>query len=118
MASRDYYDWVHEAMDLYAMDYRDAQAFWRDVQDETGERPTFDDLYDPGYIEDDEGEYLEEPTGEYDDAAIAADRAEFEDYDTGAYDEAEEWLEDYMDLDDWFDEGDEVEVTAVYEEGK
>lgn len=109
MAYQDYYDWVHEAQDLYGMDYRDAQELWRTVADETGERPTFDSLYDPEYDDvDDVAEEIMEP-----------DRDDFADWDVGDYDEVElvDGYDEFWDL-EWFDPGDEIEVTAELKYGE
>ena len=112
MALRDYYDWVHEAQDLYGMTYRDAQALWQDVSEEIGDRPTFDSLYDPTYDVVD----VEDVTPD-EDIEIAEDRAAFADYDVGAYEELES-VGDFDEAwyDDWFEVGDEIEVTVIYEE--
>ena len=116
MAYQDYYDWVHEAQDLYGLDYRDAQVLWADAQEETGERPTFEMLYEPEAYDEPEPEEdyeQEEPEVDYAEEEIA-DREQFGDYDLGSYDQLTDFDFDDAWWEAFFDAYDEVEVTVKY----
>lgn len=109
MASRDYWDFIHETQDVFGFDLAQARDYYAEFKAvfTDGHPATVDDLREWGDVALDLAEdYLLADTEE-EDYGRTYDRVARE-----RYDDEQFYDDDAVDDDPWIDEGDELEVTV------
>lgn len=132
MGREGYYEFLDTARDVFGLEWREAQEFYRDMRDVLGFAPSelgaeaiteyaeVADALAERFYERPDLEYHEPPPPPEPEELEPEEREEqyVERYERAAADEwdyGEDWEETEDFDDEWFDEGDEIEITAELE---